>query len=384
MIARRIRNALALARNPLGAAERSPSGSLRALKVALIADELTASCLSFECSVRYLTPLNYRPLLHSWRPDLLFVESAWNGYADSWRHRIAAYPGQDSHGRRALRRVVDLAKSLGIPTVFWCREDGVHFERFIDSARLFEHVFTVDETCVPHYQTAAPEAKTIETLMFAVQPRIHHCEGATYDVARAVFMGTYCTLQHPQRRAWLDLLLHSASAIGVTAFDRNHHRREPEYRFPTLPWLEVQPGVPHARTGDVYRRYKVSLNVNTIEDSATMFSRRLIEILACGSALVTTPAASVDRYFRDYCEVIEDAEQGAELFSRLRSNPLDRHLRERAMAGVACVHGHHTWKHRLEQILDTIGGASSSRHGESWRQAPTSAVTARLERRGVA
>jgi hypothetical protein len=360
MITRRLRNALLLARNPLGAAERAPSGSFRALKVALIADELTASCLSFECRIRHLTPLNYRPVLRGWRPDLLLVESTWNGYADSWRHRIATYPGRDGNGRRPLHRVVDVAKSLGIPTVFWCREDGVHFERFIDSARLFEHIFTVDETCIPRYRAAAPDAKTIATLMFAVQPRIHHCEGATYNAKRAVFMGTYCTLQHPQRRAWLDLLLNSASVVGVTAFDRNYHRREPEYRFPHLPWLDVRPSVPHAHTGDVYRRHRVSLNVNTVEDSATMFSRRLIEILACGSTLVTTPACSVDRYFREYCEVVEDAEQGAELFGRLQDSASERHLRERAMAGVACVHTHHTWKHRLERVLDAVGSASSS------------------------
>jgi hypothetical protein len=355
MIGRRVRHALALVGNPLGVMGRAPTGPFRALKVALIADSLTAECLSFECNARHLTPLNYRLLLHSWRPDLLFVESAWNGYNDSWRHRIAAYPGRAANGNRELRRLVGLARSLGIPTAFWCREDGAHFDRFIESAKLFEHIFTVDETCIPRYRALAGDARTVDTLMFAVQPAIHHCDRATHEIDRAVFMGTYCTLQHPQRRAWQDLLFQCAAEMGVTAFDRNCHRKEAEYRFPDLPWLEVRPGVPHVRTGEVYRQYKVALNVNTVERSASTFSRRLIEILACETTLVTTPAVSVNKYFREYCEVVESLDQGTEIFGRLRSAGHEGYFRDRAKAGAAYVREHHTWAHRLQQVVGTIG-----------------------------
>ena len=363
MIGRRVRQALSLVRNPLGTVGRAPIGPFRTLKVALIADGLTAECLSFECHARHVTPSNYRVLLRSWRPDLLFVESAWNGYVDSWRHRIAAYPERPASSNRDLRSVVELARSLDVPTVFWCREDGAHFDRFIESATLFDHIFTVDETCVPRYRAVVGDACTVETLMFAVQPDIHHSEGATYAIDRAVFMGTYCTLQHPRRRAWQDLLFQSAAGMGVTAFDRNHRRKEAEYRFPNLPWLEVHPGVPHARTGEIYRQYKVALNVNTVEGSGTTFSRRLIEILACGTTLVTTPAASVDRYFRDYCEVVENLDQGSELFARLRGEGAGGRFRERAMAGAAYVRENHTWVRRLEQVLGTIGARRAAGGG---------------------
>ena len=63
----------------------NPTGAFRNLKVALIADELTSSCLSFECQVRDLTPLNAHWVLKFWKPDLLLVESDWQGRGNAWK-----------------------------------------------------------------------------------------------------------------------------------------------------------------------------------------------------------------------------------------------------------------------------------------------------------
>ncbi|TMQ90917.1 glycosyltransferase, partial [Escherichia coli] len=37
-----------------------------------------------------------------------------------------------------------------------------------------------------------------------------------------------------------------------------------------------------------YRQYKLFLNINTVQDSPTMFSRRVFEILSCGTPVVST------------------------------------------------------------------------------------------------
>ena len=80
--------------------------------------------------------------------NFLLVESAWQGYKNRWKYKIASYPDVPKRNNHALRRLVERAKDKGIPTVFWNKEDGVHFDRFINSAKLFDHVFTVDENCM--------------------------------------------------------------------------------------------------------------------------------------------------------------------------------------------------------------------------------------------
>jgi spore maturation protein CgeB len=304
--------------------------------------------------VRNVTPLNDRLVLKSWRPDLLFVESAWHGINRAWKYKIAAYPDYPKRTNEALRKVVEYARELDIPCIFWNKEDGVHFERFISSAALFDTIFTVDVNCVERYRARLGGDVVIEPLMFAVQPAIHSPNRDGFRHKRACFLGSYSLHIHDRRRHWQDMLFSASTEVGLTVFDRNSSRKSTVYRYPELPGLEVRKAVPHDKTADIYRDYMISLNVNTVEDSDTMFSRRLIEILGCGGLAVTTPAKSVDRYFRDYCHVISSEDEARELF-KSRNDGLEPKDREMARAGAEYVLRHHTWSHRIEAVLKTIG-----------------------------
>lgn len=322
----------------------------------MVSDELTRTCLGVECKVRNLTSLNYKFLLKFWKPDLLFVESAWNGHRSDWKFKIAAYPDHPERNNRSLARMVAYAQDLGIPCIFWNKEDSVHFNRFIDSAKLFDHIFTVDENCIPHYRARVGAHVTVNTLMFPVQPSIHNFTGFNFKHHRANFVGSYGHHVHDRRRHWQDLMFNAASrtGLGLTAIDRNSDRKSGNYRYPSLPELAVQAAVPHDHTAQLYKDYLVSLNVNTIEDSGSMYSRRLVEILACGGIAVTNPSPAVDLYFKDYCHVLHNPEQAADLFSRLKHGPSADDL-ERAEAGARYVLAEHTWAHRLQEITRVIG-----------------------------
>lgn len=334
----------------------APRGEFHNLKVALVTDELTRACMAHECRVRDLTPLNYKLLLKLWKPDLLFVESAWHGSHSAWKFKIAAYPDHPERNNIALRRVVSYARSLGIPCVFWNKEDGVHFDRFIDSAKLFDHIFTVDENCIPRYRAAVGLDVTVNSLIFPVQPATHNFTGFNFKRHRANFVGSYSHHVHNRRRVWQDLMFDAVkhTGLGLTVIDRNSDRKSANYRFPSIPGLEVRAAVPHAQTAQIYKDCLVSLNVNTIEDSATMYSRRLVEILACGGIAVTNPTPAVDRYFKDYCHMVHNAEDAADLFARLKHGPSPDDL-ARAEAGARYVLAEHTWSHRLQEVARVIG-----------------------------
>lgn len=326
------------------------------ISVAVVADDLTVSSLRHEVKLALWGPRDYRMRLFFNRPDFLLVESTWSGPRNCWKYKIAAYPGHPERTNRALARLVQAAKDRGIPTVFWNKEDSVHFDRFIDSARLFDHVFTVDANAVQRYKAVMGQHASVHTLMFAIQPRTHGFKGFNFKYRRANFVGSYSSENHARRRAWQDTLFGAAchSGLGVTVVDRNSNRKTAHYRYPSLDGLDVQHAVRHEHTARMYRDYVVSLNVNTVEDSPTMFSRRLVEILGCGGIAATTPAMSVDAMFADYCHVVRNDYEARELFARLRNGPSDYDL-ERARAGAEHVAAHHTWQHRLQQIAEVLG-----------------------------
>jgi len=326
------------------------SKDISLLKLAIITDDLTCVCLAQECKVMSVTPWNWRAVFSLWRPDILFVESAWTGHRASWKYGIAAYPDYPERTNTKLARVVAAARNAGIPAIFWNREDGVHFERFIDSAKLFDRVLTVDENMIPRYRAALGPDAQLDVMIFAASPALHS-PSMQEPARRAAFVGSYSSEVHTARGVWQNAMFEAAELIGITAYDRNSGRMPAHYRYPDRPWMEVRQAVPHSKTADIYRSHAINLNVNTITDSSSAFSRRLVEILACGSLALTNPTPAVTKLFGDYCVVTDCAEEAKELFARIACDGLSKPERDQAKAGAEYVRKHHTWHHRLEQIL---------------------------------
>jgi len=328
---------------------RTPAGPFSSLRVALIADELTRRSLEYECHIKNVTPKNYIKVLAEWRPDFLFVESAWQGVNDVWKYQLASYPDYPNRTNAILKQVIDFARRNNIPTVFWNKEDDVHYDRFISTASLFDRIYTVDQNCIEKYRNDAPYADQVGVLMFPVQSLLHHeIVTAAPKSGFSCFVGSYGRHIHQQRRIWQDMLFNAFSPRGLDVYDRNSYRKAEHYRYPALNGLQVRPSVTYRKTANVYRRYRFNLNVNTIENSPTMYSRRLIEILAVGGVAITTPSLAVSQIFSEYCTIVDSIAS--------INAVLDWTEQEYAFAGERAHHGaemiakQHTWTNRLSQL----------------------------------
>jgi spore maturation protein CgeB len=333
-------------------------GSFSNLKVALVTDYFTSDCLSAECRVRSMTPQNYCEVIAQWKPDLVFVESAFHGVDGSWRYELAKQPKWLRLRRpTAIFRLVDTARRYGVPTVFWNKDDGAFFDAFIDVAAVFDYVFTTDRECVQHYRARVPVHVPVNTLLMPYQPVFHNFTGFNFERQEACFTGSYYRRILNERRRFLDMVFEVCESLSLplNVYDRNHDRfsRHFEFRFPRKTYLHVHDKVPHRRTAEIYKRHTISLNVNSVTDSDTMCSRRLLEILACGGIAVTNSSRAVDRHFRDFCHVVDTHQETRELVARLRHGPSQEDL-DRAEAGASYVRENHTWAHRLGEVCAIV------------------------------
>ena len=285
------------------------------MKVLFIGDELTQKSLNtLKKDIKFKYSCNTFSLRNI---NLIIVESCWRGYKDKWRYKIANYPDYPGRNNVELRKLLELADKYNIPAVFWNKEDSAHFNRFIDSASLFKYVLTVDENCVERYQAILGNSVKVGVLPFAVQPKFHHPTDFPPHYNESLFVGSYSHHIHNARQQWQDMAFTAASPYGLTIVDRNSDRKSDVYRYPDLPNMTIKPAVPYDQTGELFRQYSHCLNVNTVTDSPSMFSRRLIEIMACGRLAVTNPSLSVSTRFEGMCEVIDSKEQADELFAQL-------------------------------------------------------------------
>ncbi len=324
-------------------------GAYPRLRVAAIVDEFTRSCLAPEVTLLDVDARGWRLQLPVFKPQLLFVESAWRGVRDSWKRRVASDPNHDD---TTLATIVRWCGRHHVPTVFWNKEDPVHFDRFIDRARLFDHVFTTEEACIDAYHRAGLAAGHVHPLLFAAQPTLHH-PGDTKRENVVCFAGSYGEAELDERRRDLEILLDGASTFDLRILDRNAHSPNDPKAFPERYRRFVRPGVPYQELSALQRRYKVFLNVNAVRASRTMFSRRVFELLASGAAVVSSPNAGISELFGDTVAIADTREDAEAAIRRLLDD--ESHFAAVTARGIELVTAGHTYAHRIAQMCRAIG-----------------------------
>lgn len=317
----------------------------RHLRVAAVVDEFTRASLAPEVKLFNLDARLWPIELARFRPDLIFVESAWRGAGDSWKGKIASYEGR--RRSRMLSALRLAARAARIPTAFWNKEDPVHFDRFIDAARGFDFVFsTAREKLDDYRRVLGLPTSHVAALPFGVQPRIYSPPqpGAPRSDA-VVFAGSFGESHFPERRRQLEMLLDGAlEADGeLVIFDRTAVAPNPDKAFPTRFRHAIRGSRDYRALADEYRRARVGLNVNSVTGSETMFSRRVFEMLACGLPVVSGPGRGIEVLLPGMVRVVSSAVEARDaICSPIEPDP-------------TAVIGDHSMARRLEIVARAVG-----------------------------
>ena len=335
-----------------------PEGPIRRtdIDVAAILDDFSRLCFQYEANLIPITPSNWRDLLRERRPAFLFVESAWRGNANAWRYMIVDTRTPERGPGEPLVELVSWCKDQGIPTVFWNKEDPPNFDVFLKTARLFDHVFTSDANCIARYVEALGHER-VSALPFGAQPQIHNPRpvpgGRPYDLA---FAGTWYARKHPDRQAQADAVLRPALDHEFHIYDRMHgySLAQRDYEWPPEYQSHIVGHLPYERMMSAYRQYRAFLNVNSVTDSPTMLSRRVFELLACGTPVISSDSKAIRELLgEDVVLLSASAEQTREhIDCVLKDSAFRASLAERACLAVM---KEHTYSHRFEDIVRVIG-----------------------------
>lgn len=313
-----------------------------------IMDEFTAGCLELDVNLIQPRPDNWYALAEKYRPELFFIESAWKGNYGSWQYRVADYankPGQE------IAHICQYARQKGIPTLFWNKEDPVHHQKFMCSAKLVDHIFTTDANMKDSYQ-AETGNPNVHALPFAAQPALHKPAPLSGRKPRACFAGSWYGNRHAERCEAMRWLLQAANRYGLDIYDRNHDTGI--FLFPEEFQAGIKGSLPYKELCAEYSRYRVFLNVNSVTDSPTMFSRRVFELMACGTPVVSTYAKGIKNLFEsDAVWLVHSQEEADEALHTLMTD--DAEWRRRSLAGIREVFAKHTYAHRLNDIFDRLG-----------------------------
>ncbi|GAA5022822.1 hypothetical protein GCM10023258_13470 [Terrabacter aeriphilus] len=324
--------------------------TLGSLRLGLIADEFTSRTLSSSVQTVPLDREGYAEQLDGL--DLVFVESAWSGNGGQWHRGVGFYSDEED---RAMAGLLEACRERGIPSVFWNKEDPVHFARFVRTASRCDHVFTTDgNMVVPYLEAGVGTVRTAASLPFYAQPLIHNpLPGGRPFEQTVAYAGTYYGDRYPKRSAELSRLLGAARPHGLAIYDRQLAVPDSPYHFPAEFRRDVRGSLPYDEVIDSYKAHIANLNVNSVADSPSMFSRRVVEVAACGGVVLSGPGRGIEETFGS---VIPSTGQTATWRAMLRDWSLDPQARLReAWLQMRAVLRAHTVDSALTILARTAG-----------------------------
>lgn len=342
----------------------------RPLKVAVVLDEFSQACWGPEANLIEASPDRSR--LEG--TSLVFAETAWNGNRGTWAGELSRY---SENGR--LVALLREAKRQGLPSVLWNKEDPINYDIFIAAARAFDAVLTTDSDSVDRYRRDLGHDR-IATMMFAAQPRIHNPLGRALTARpSACFAGSWRGHKYPERVTQLTQLLDAAIALdALVIYDRQPESALRGDTFPERFQDSIAGHLDYVEMLKRYRQHHVFINTNSVASSPTMLSRRVFELLACGTPVISTPSRAIDEHFAGLVATPTTPTEARETMELFLS---DAEHRDRiGHLGYRLVHSQHTYQHRLNEMivwLDELGlcdGLNRNALSNSVTQPPTVSV----------
>ena len=317
------------------------------LRVAAVMDEFTYLAFRDECHLLQLTPQNYINELMDFKPDLLFIESAWLGCQNLWKGKINTNCPE-------LIAIIQWCDAQNIPTIFWNKEDPVHFNTFLSTAVLFDFVFTTDIDCIPKYKRFLKH-DYIYFLPFACQPRLHNPIEKFPRIDAVNFAGAYYDKYTERKKNFADLINVLQGFMPVEIYDRNYNNNVKGYIFPDE-YKSLIIGKLEAEQIDLaYKGYKYALNMNSVKNSQTMMARRVFELMASNTITISNYSSAVRNFWGELILCTDNPEYLMRKLNYLIDNPeLQLRIKLHALRKVML---NHTYADRIAYILGKINNS---------------------------
>lgn len=321
-----------------------------ATKIGIISDLFLFKSFDGLADFRPIYPGNYQQHADI---DILLLVSTWRGVDEvSWKGVTTKSSEKRAH---LFEEILPFYRSLDIPIVFYSKEDPPNYNHFLAFAQQADHIFTSAAEMIPKYQQDCPDAQSIDVLPFGINPKNHSPIGSQQGGLNPLvpFAGSWFNHKYEDRSRWggdiLDAVVASQS-YDLLIFDRNSHLDDSRYRFPHRFGHSLTPAIDHQQLLDIQRVVDVSINLNSVQNSGSMFANRAIELQAQGTFVLSNynvglnsryPHVHLSNGFTDTLAALDHL--------------TEQDIREIQADGIRSVFSNDLATMRIAKIIETVG-----------------------------
>lgn len=280
-----------------------------------------------------------------------FFESAWRANNSTWLYAFTS-PELKHANAQALLKAIGILKKRKIPIIFWNKEDPMHYEMFKPIAKHADYVFTTDALIVDKYKQELGN-KNVHALAFAAPVKKTNPLRRFSSKAETVcFAGTYYAQNHENRKKQMDMLLPALLESNGCIYDRASKEQKEEYAYPAQYRDIIRPAVDFEEMVRLYKKFQIFLNVNTITQSPTMMSRRIYELLASGTPVISTPSKAITEQFPGIVLTVNNEEEAKLATRRLLTDSYFWH--KQSVLGIREIMHCHTYEQRWKEVESIV------------------------------
>jgi glycosyltransferase involved in cell wall biosynthesis len=314
------------------------------LIIAFIGSEFLFQCLRYEAELLLLTEDNWEFVLKFGKPDMLLIESCLTTCTGDFRYLLldtGTQPGQ-------YDKIVDLAKKMNIPIVYWQTLDSRYDDLFDAAALKCDLRYYSDPNSLNSVSEKDNRAKE---LLPCIQPALHN---RFYE--KADLIPAYNVLFDGWKEIiWENVDSHIFTRIkefGLHIVDsklRQWNKRV-SYLGPLASNLEGY--ITKKQLWKLLRFCRTQVFMPSNEIAQTEHSFRILEAIACGCLPLYVSETRPGGLIENYAVWVRNA---GELIDAIKETLDDEILRLRRVQPLwRVIYCKHTYAHRLRQVCGDL------------------------------
>ena len=235
--------------------------------------------------------------------NFFFIETSWNfkgiqlskplGKAQTVIFNQKSIP--------LLKRIKDTCKILNKKIIVWNKEDPTNYERFSYLIEYADYFVTSDNNMIDKYKH--DYNKDVLNMGFFIDPYIHNPinKNNIFDIC---FAGRQYPM-HKNRMNDSNFILREVTKkkhnLNLILFDRiNDKNRDDSFLYYNEFQSYVYGKLTYEEVLHIYKYFKVIINLNTVQDSQTMFARRVYEICGYKQNCITNFSKGIKKKFKHF------------------------------------------------------------------------------------